>query len=65
MILGVNGGLKQRKEDVLQHLGKIRDQLFGFENITEKDKKVATDHEGGLKEVLLERWCWEVLLPVC
>lgn len=48
VVLWVNSGLKQRKKYVLQHLGKIRDQPSGFENITET-QKVASDHEGNLK----------------
>lgn len=48
VVMWVNSGLEQRKKYVLQHLGKIRDQPSGFENITET-QKVASDHEGNLK----------------
>lgn len=56
VVLWVNSGLKQWKKYVLQHLGKIRDQLLGFENITEK-QKVASDHEGYLKHSYWN-WCF-------
>lgn len=52
VVLWVNSGLEQRKEYVLQHLGKIRDQFFGFENITET-QRVATDREGDVRS---SRW---------
>lgn len=43
VVLWVNSGLKQGKKYVLQHLGKICDQLLWFENVTET-QKVAPDH---------------------
>lgn len=68
VVLWVNCGLKQGKKYVLQHLGKIRDQLFGFENITGR-QKAASDHDGNLKSsdlnycvVLYFSWCAEHLL---
>ena len=39
VLLWVNSGLKERKEYVLQHLGKIRYQLLRLEYVTEKQKK--------------------------
>ena len=40
VLLWVNSGLKERKEYVLQHLGKIRNQLLRLKNITETHKSI-------------------------
>lgn len=39
VFLWINSGLKQRKEYVFQHLGKIRYQLLRLEYITETNKQ--------------------------
>lgn len=41
VLLWVHGGLKQGKENVLQHLGKIRYKLLCLENVTEKQKNIV------------------------
>lgn len=38
VLLWIDSGLKQRKEYILQHLGKIRYQFLRLENITERHK---------------------------
>lgn len=38
VLLGVHSGLKQRHENVLQHVGKTVYQLLGLENVTETHK---------------------------
>ena len=54
VLLWVNGGLKQRKEYVLQHLGKVRNQLFCLEDVTERGKSIAT-MSGSYKSAIFQQ----------
>lgn len=38
VLLRIDSGLKQRKEYVLQHLGKVRHELLGLENVAGTQK---------------------------
>lgn len=48
VLLWVHSGLKQRKENVLQHLGEIGHKLLCLENVTEKEQENIVFYNKGI-----------------